>query len=305
MHPSMARPSSLTVFLVLVAGVLAVSFGSILVRLATQAAEVQSVGFSLVVSALRLTLASLILLPAWGALRRAKPGAGAWRYAVLAGVFLAVHFATWITSISYTSIAASVTLVNTNPIWVALISWIWLKQAPARLTLLGIAVAFVGGVVIALGGSSNPGPNPALGNLLAVVGAVAVSFYFLLGREAQHRGFPIGLYIAVAYSAAAVVLLPLPLLFKTPYFGYPVETYLWILLMALIPQLIGHTSFNWAVRWVAPVLVMLAILFEPVGASLLAYLVFGELPGWQVLIGAGVLLGGVVAAVLGSRETPA
>lgn len=75
--------------------------------------------------------------------------------------------------------------------------------------------------------------------------------------------------------------------------------------MALIPQLIGHTSFNWAVRWVAPVLVMLAILFEPVGASLLAYLVFGELPGWQVLIGAGVLLGGVVAAVLGSRETPA
>ena len=101
------RPSSLTVVVIRATGVLAVSFGSILVRLATQAAEVQSVGCSLVVSALRLTLASLVLIPAWGALRRAKLGAGAWRYAILAGVFLAVHFATWITSISYTSIAAS------------------------------------------------------------------------------------------------------------------------------------------------------------------------------------------------------
>lgn len=305
MHPSIPRPSSLTVLFILAAGVLAVSFGSIFVRLATEAAAVHSVGFSLVVSALRLTLASLVLIPAWGALRRAKLRAGAWRYAILAGVFLAVHFATWITSISYTSIAASVTLVNTNPIWVALISWIWLKQPPARLTILGITVAFIGGLIIALGGGSNPGPNPALGNFLAVAGAVAVSFYFLLGREAQQRGFPIGLYAAVAYSAAALVLLPLPFLFGTPYLGYPTQAYVWILLMALIPQLIGHTSFNWAVRWVAPVLVTLAILFEPVGASLLAYFAFAELPGLQVLLGAGVLLVGVVAAVLGSRETPA
>lgn len=165
MHPSIPRPSSLTVLFILAAGVLAVSFGSIFVRLATEAAAVHSVGFSLVVSALRLTLASLVLIPAWGALRRAKLGAGAWRYAILAGVFLAVHFATWITSISYTSIAASVTLVNTNPIWVALISWVWLKQPPARLTILGITVAFIGGLIIALGGGLQPWSQPGFRKL--------------------------------------------------------------------------------------------------------------------------------------------
>ncbi|GEM86321.1 DMT family transporter [Meiothermus granaticius] len=295
------RPAISTLVLVLLGGVLAISFGSILVRLATEAAGTQSPGFSLVMSALRLSLAGLLLLPAWRGLRDARPQPGAWGYALLAGGFLALHFATWITSISLTSIAASVTLVNTNPVWVALISWVWLGQAPKPLTLGGIALAVLGGAVIALGDSSNPGTNPALGNLLAVLGGVAASFYFLLGREAQHRGLGIGLYIAAAYSTAALVLLPVPLLFHTPYTGYPPQTYLWIALMALVPQLLGHSSFNWAVRWVAPVLVTLVILLEPLGASLWAYWLFKELPGPQVLLGAGVLLTGVGLAVLGTR----
>jgi drug/metabolite transporter (DMT)-like permease len=287
---------------VLLGGVLALSFGSIFVRLATDAAGTRSTGFSLAISALRLSLAALLLLPAWRSLREAKLQPVAWTYALLAGLFLALHFATWITSISLTSIAASVTLVNTNPVWVALLSWLWLRQAPRPLTLGGIALAVVGGAVIALGGSSNPGPNPALGNLLAVLGGLAASLYFLLGREAQHRGLGLGLYIAAAYGGAALVLLPLPLLFHTPYTGYPAQTYLWVALMALIPQLLGHSSLNWAVRWVPPVLVTLVILLEPLGASLWAYLLFGELPGPQVLLGAVVLLMGVGLAVLGTRE---
>ncbi|RIH84679.1 carboxylate/amino acid/amine transporter [Calidithermus roseus] len=296
------RPSNLTIALILTAGVLAISFGSVLVRLATTAAGFESPGLSLVISALRLTAASLLLLPAWQALRGARLEAGAWIYAVLAGVLLAVHFATWITSISFTSIAVSTTLVNTNPLWVALLAWLWLGQRPSALTLAGIAVAFAGGVVIALGGSSNPGSNPALGNLLALLGALAASCYFLLGREAQRRGFGIGLYAAVAYSTAAVVLLLLPPLFQTPFSGYPPAFYLWVVLMALIPQLIGHTSFNWAVKWINPVIVTLVILLEPIGASLLAFALFGELPGAQVLAGAGVMLAGVVLAVLGNRS---
>jgi drug/metabolite transporter (DMT)-like permease len=296
------RPSSPTVVLVLAAGVLAISFGSILVRLATAAAGFESPGLSLVISALRLTAASLLLLPAWRALRETRLERGAWAYAVLAGVLLAVHFATWITSISLTSIAVSTTLVNTNPLWVALIAWLWLGQRPSALTLTGIAVAFAGGVVIALGGSSNPGHNPALGNLLALLGALAASCYFLLGREAQRRGFGIGLYAVVAYSTAAAVLLLLPPLFQSGFTGYPPMFYLWVLLMALIPQLVGHTSFNWAVRWINPVIVTLVILLEPIGASLLAFALFGELPGAQVLTGALVMLSGVVLAVLGNRR---
>lgn len=295
------RPATSTIVLVLIGGVLALSFGSIFVRLATESAHSQSVGFSLVISVLRLSMAALLLLPAWRNLsKNLEPGA--WFYAVLAGVFLAVHFATWITSLAFTSIAASVTLVNTNPVWMAFLSWVWLRQAPRSLTLGGMAVALLGGLVISLGSSSNPGPNPALGNLLAVSGGLAASFYFLLGREAQNRGFGIGLYVAVAYGVAALVLLPLPLLFHTFYTGYPTQTYIWIALMALIPQLIGHTSSNWAVRWVEPVLVALVILLEPLGASLLAYFIFGELPGLQVLVGAAILLVGVGLAVVGSRD---
>lgn len=296
------RPATSTIIFVLLGGVLALSFGSIFVRLATDAAATKSAGFSLVISALRLIIAALILIPAWRGLRNAGLKPGAWLYAILAGAFLAVHFATWITSISLTSIAASVTLVNTNPVWVALLSWVWLRQPPKLLTLGGIALALAGGSVIALGGSSNPGPSPALGNALAVLGGLAASFYFLLGREAQHRGFGIGAYIAVAYGVAALVLLPLPLLLHTSYTGYPGQAYVWIALMALIPQLLGHSSLNWAVRWVQPVLVTLVILLEPLGASVWAYFLFGELPGSQVLLGAAILLAGVTLAVLGGRE---
>jgi drug/metabolite transporter (DMT)-like permease len=223
------------------------------------------------------------------------------RYAAAAGVCLAVHFATWITSLSFTSIAASTTLVTTNPVWVALLSWLWFKEKPTRLTVLGIGVAFMGGVLIALGdtGAVSAGNNPPLGNFLALVGAWMVSLYLLLGREAQRRGLGIGSYVAVAYSTGALLLLPLPLVFGSTYVGYPIAVYLYILLMAVASQVVGHTTINWAMRWISPTLVTLAILFEPVGSSFLGYLIFKEVPGLLVLMGAVVLLGGVAIAIAG------
>jgi drug/metabolite transporter (DMT)-like permease len=131
-----------------------------------------------------------------------------------------------------------------------------------------------------------------------------ISLYLLLGREAQRRGLGIGSYVTVAYSTGALVLLPLPLLFGSNYLGYPVTVYLYILLMAVAAQVIGHTTLNWAVRWIAPTLVTLAILFEPVSSSFLGYLIFKEVPGLLVLVGAAVLLGGVALAVFGAREKP-
>lgn len=130
------------------------------------------------------------------------------------------------------------------------------------------------------------------------------SLYFLLGREAQRRGLGIGSYVVVAYSTGALVLLPLPFLFGSTYVGYPVTVYFYILLMAIASQVLGHTSLNWAVRWISPTLVTLGILFEPVSSSLLGFLIFQEVPGWLVLLGAIVLLIGVALAVLGAREKP-
>ncbi len=295
------QPLPWQVGLVLVAGVFAVSTAAIFIRLAIASAGVRGVGFSLFLSASRLAIASLLLLPAWRNLKPSQLSPGALRYAAAAGICLAVHFATWITSLSFTSIAASTTLVTTNPVWVALLCWLWFKEKLTRLTVIGIGVAFVGGVLIALEdtGAVSAGNNPALGNFLALVGAWMASLYFLLGREAQRRGLGIGSYVVVAYSTGALVLLPLPLIVGSNYVGYPVAVYAYILLMAVLSQVVGHTTLNWAVRWISPTLVTLAILFEPVSSSFLGYLIFNEVPGLLVLVGAGVLLSGVAIAIAG------
>lgn len=298
------QPRPWQVGLILVVGVFAISTAAIFIRLAIAAAGVRGVGFSLFLAASRLTIASLLLLPAWRNLKAASLSPGAVRYAAAAGICLAVHFATWITSLSFTSIAASTTLVTTNPVWVALLSWLWFKEKPTKLTMLGIGVALVGGILITLGdaGTVTAGNNPLLGNFLALIGSWMISLYLLLGREAQRRGLGIGTYVAVAYTTGALVLLPLPLLLGASYLGYPLAVYLYILAMAVAAQVIGHTTLNWAVRWIAPTLVTLAILFEPVSSSFLGYLIFNELPGVMVLVGAAILLGGVALAVFGTRE---
>jgi drug/metabolite transporter (DMT)-like permease len=300
-----SRPISFGfVGMVLFCGVLAISTGSILIRLATTEAGVRGLGFSLLMSAARLTFAALLLLPSWPKIQWRSLQPGAILFACLAGVTLTFHFAAWITSLSYTSIAASTTLVTTNPIWVALFSWIWLKQKPTKITSLGIIIALGGGILIGIADSS-PGisnPNPTLGNILALIGAITASLYFMLGREAQQRGFKLGGYITVAYSLAAILLLPLPGLFNTPYLGYPNIVYFYLFLMAVLPQLVGHTSFNWALNHISPTLVALFTLCEPVGASVLGYFFFQEVPSFLVMIGAIVILAGVAIAVLGSQS---
>lgn len=299
---SSKQPQSWLVGLVLVIGVLAISSSAIFIRLAIEAAEVRGLAFSLVLAASRLTVASLALVPAWKSLRSARFTFKAWGYAIAAGMFLALHFAMWITSLSYTSIVASVALVTTNPIWVALLSWLWLKEKPSRLTGLGIGVALLGGGAIAFGPDYTANAsNPLFGNLLALLSAWAVSLYFLLGREAQREGMGIGSYITVAYSTATLILLPMPLLLGASYFGYPKQVYLYMILMGIVCQLVGHTSFNWAVHWISPTLVTLAILFEPIGASILGYLIFQEVPTMLVFGGGVFVLLGVAIAAMGDR----
>jgi len=179
------------------------------------------------------------------------------------------------------------------------------NQAVRSFNMTG-CLPFIG---ISRSGKAGPCQNfneQVLGNILALLGSWAVSFYLLFGREAQRQGLGIASYIVLTYSVAAIALLPLPLLAGTSYNGYTREVYLYILLLAIFPQVIGHTSFNWAVRWLSPTLVTLTILVEPIGSSILGFLVFKENPGIQVFAGAIVLLSGVAIAVLGvHRSHPA
>ena len=278
---------------------------AIFIRLSFAASQEDGIGFSLFLAASRLGIASLFLLPTWVRLRQTTVPTIAYYYAGAAGACLALHFATWITSLSLTSIAASTTLVTTNPIWVTFICWFWFHERPTKLTVIGMIIAILGGVTITLtdGEIQGESTNYLWGNFLALAGAWMVSFYLLLGREAQRNGLGVGSYAVIAYTTAALLLLPLPLLFGSGYLGYPKLVYVWVLLMALIPQLLGHTSFNWSLRWISPTVVTLTILGEPIVSSLLGWLIFAEIPSVWVLIGGIIVILGVATAVIGNRKS--
>ncbi|MEM8640592.1 MAG: DMT family transporter [Cyanobacteria bacterium P01_G01_bin.54] len=293
-----------SVAIVLGVGVLGVATSAVMIRLAIAAAQISGVGFSLFLAAARMVIAALVLAPSWRNFSPRQVSRRAIWTAIAAGLCLALHVAAWISSLSFTSIAASTTLVTTNPIWVALICWFWYGDRPRRLTQWGIAIALAGSSAIVLGGSAPllAGSQPLLGNSLALFGAWLASAYMLLGRAAQRQGLSLGHYSAIAYSTAAVLLLPLPGLWGIPYGGYTGAVYGAIAGMAILGQLVGHTSINWSLTQLSPTLVALCLLFEPVGASLLGAIVFGELPTLNIWLGAAIVLAGVALATLGERK---
>jgi drug/metabolite transporter (DMT)-like permease len=300
------RPSSLKIALVLFTGLMAASTAAVFVRLGYAAGEgLNDVGLGLAMATLRLCFASILLIPLWYRTRHeGRPQKGAYWFALGAGVFLAIHFASWIPAFAFTSIAASTTIATSSPVWVAILLWLWRGEVPTRLTMIGIGVAIGGAIVLALGdaGGDGSGSNPLLGDALALIAALGFSFYFLMGQEAQRRGLSTSRYVTVAYPVGALSLVAVPFIVGPSYGELPGMVIFYGLMLALVPQLIGHTSFNWAVKWVTPTLVTLVILMEPIGATILGVIFFGEVPGWMVLVGALILLGGVVTAVTGRRD---
>ena len=281
------------VFLLLAA--VFVSFGSILVRLAAAPA--------LAVAFYRVALASLVLLPFAGAeARRSWPALGSRQRLVLlaSGVALAVHFATWIASLSYTSIAASTLLVNTAPIFVVVFSRLFLHERTTRIVLVAIVVACLGAGLIALGDHA-ASPGSLFGNLLALAGAVALAAYQVIGRGLR-RAIPLNAYILGVWSTAAVCLAVLALLLGTPLTGFGARTWAALVGLALVPTIGGHGLANKSLRLLPAPTVALFMLGEPVGATILAWLIFGEIPGRWTLVGGAIVLG-ALALVL-TRAAP-
>ena len=252
-------------YAVLAAGVLVVSSASILIRFA------QGLGVpSLSLAAWRLTLAALILTPFALARSRDELAKLAPRdvgLAALAGAFLALHFAAWIASLAHTSVAASTVLVTTNPIWIAAASWLLFRERPGAGLVLGIVLALAGSVAMFAAGAAGPaGANPSLGNTLALIGSIMVSGYLLIGRSLRRR-LSLLPYIWLVYSAAALALLAAVLVTGGPMRGFTAAAYALLLALAVGPQLAGHTAFNWALRYLSPAFVAIAILGEPIGAA--------------------------------------
>lgn len=290
----------------LIVGILAVSTASIFIRFAQ--VEIPS----LVIAAGRLTLASMVIAPfavrSWQK-HRVKLDGRTWGLITLAGIFLGMHFVTWITSLEYTSIASSVVLVTTAPLWVALLSPIFLKERISKWVVIGLIIALGGAIVVGIGGSCSiadgritcqsggnwfSGRNFA-GNALALLGAVLSGAYLMVGRSVRHR-LSLPLYTAIVYGIASIVLIALLFITKTPVKGYAPASYAWVIALALVPQVIGHTAFNWALKYLSAAYVSIALLGEPIGTVVLAAIFLRENPAALELLGGVLILAGITLA---------
>ena len=294
------------------AGILFVSTASIIIRFA------QAEASSLVIAAARLLVASLILVPIalfrfkqdYLSLTRKEMLKG-----IFSGVFLALHFLTWIKSLELTSVASSVVLVTTTPLWVALLSPAILKERLRKGLVLGLAIAIIGSVVVGLGQacrfveggfvcqSFSWNSQSMLGNFLALMGAWMAAGYILMGRQLRKKLNTIS-YTAFVYGIAALILVALVGFRQEPVFSYSGTTYLWLLALGLIPQLLGHSSFNWALKYLSAAFVSLTLLGEPIGTVILALIILKESPTLLEGVGAGLILIGIVAATLGRNKPP-
>jgi len=218
---------------------------------------------------------------------------------LLAGGFLALHFGLWIASLSYTSVATSVVLVTATPIFVAVASYLLFKEKLTIKIIMGIVISIGGAVLIGYGNWSI-GTSPLLGAGLALAGALAVAGYLLIGRRLRRT---IGLlsYAFVTYSSAAVLLLFVTLISGNRLTGYSGNTYLMFVLLALIPQLLGHSSLNWSLKFMPATMVTIAVLGEPIIATVLAFFILNEAPTLTEIIGGILILGGIFISFRGNR----
>ena len=292
--------------------ILAVSTAAIFIR------KAQANISSLVIATYRLCLASIMLLPF--SIKRVLHEKKALHkknifLLVLSGILLALHFASWITSLEFTNVASSVVLVTTTPIWVAILSPLILKERQSSAFSIGLAVAVVGIIITSVSGIcrlSSGGIQCAqtdiwgadkalLGNFLALAGAWCAAGYMMVGRrvrkELSNRS-----YIFLVYSVSAITLLLISLLTRQPLLSVSGIDMLWLVALALIPQVVGHSLLNWALGRLPAAYVSLSLLGEPVGSTLLAYLLLSESPSALELIGGAVIIFGIYWATKPARR---
>ena len=217
-----------------------------------------------------------------------------------AGLFLAVHFATWITSLELTTVAASVLLVSTTPIFVGAASWLVFKEKLSSTAWIGILLTFIGAGII--GGGDLSGSN-FTGDLLALIGGATAAGYVLAGRAARRKLGNVE-YSFVTYAVAGVAVLGLCLIVGTPLWGYRAPT--WAALVAIIvgPQLLGHTLINYVLKQIDATIVSVAIMVEPLIATWLAFVFLDEVPTLLAYPAGLAIIAGIYLVSTTSRDTP-
>jgi len=281
--------------LALAVSIVAVSTASVLIRMSGSG--------PLAIAAYRLTFSTAILLPyfLWtgGLSKLRKLTQGELLTLAGVGIVLALHLASWITSLGLTSVASSVIFVHIDPIFVAAVSHFFLGERVTRGTMAGITVAFAGAALIAYG-DAGTGHASLYGDLLALVGAIMLGLYILAGRRLRQR-LDLVTYVTPVYAVSAVALVAGGLASGTSMGPFPVREYALFLAIAVVPMIFGHTVYNWTLRYLEASLVSISLLGEPVGATILAYIFLNEAPSSLTLIGGTVTLAGIYMCM---RDAP-
>ena len=274
---------------VLAIAALGTSSGAVLVRLAESPAPVTAF-WRLALSVLALT-PMLLLGGRWRAWL--SLGRGEWLLLLVSGLCLAAHFLAWFRSLDFTSVASSTVLVSSHPLFVGLLSALLLGESPTRREWWGLCLAVAGALLIGWG-DFRAGTDPLLGDLLALLAAGLGALYFVIGRKLRAT-LDLLPYVVPVYAVAAFVCLTWAGLEEMRIMGWPAGTWWALAGLAIGPTLLGHTGFNWALRHVRAYVVSVVLLFEPLGATILAVLVLGraEIPGWNTLLGGAAILTGV------------
>ena len=279
--------------LAILAGVIAVSFSSLFVRLSSAP--------PLITASYRLLFTFLLIAPYTLIKHRKELSAMKPRELLLAslsGLFLALHFATWFTSLKYTTIASSVVIVTLQPVFVVIGSWLLFRERISRISAVGGLLALSGSFIIGAG-DFRLGMEAFYGDLLALLAAVLVSGYMIIGRKIRGN-VALSAYTFVVYGSSAVTLVLIDLLFSNPFAPYPATDWLMFLALALVCTVGGHTIFNWVIRYVPASTVAVCILGESLGAIVWGALFLREYPGLRQLLGGGVIFAGLYLFTRGS-----
>ncbi|HUK91552.1 MAG TPA: DMT family transporter [Blastocatellia bacterium] len=295
------EPAPAAVYLSMTFAVIAVAFSSIFIT------KLEHAGVRPVIVALyRMALATAMLLPASIKFRRSEIASLAKRDLFLLGLsgfFLALHFLSWITSLQYIPIAASVMLVASHPLFVVIAAHFLLSESPTRRNMAGIAIGLIGTVLICSDGLRGLG-NALYGDGLALLGAISMVGYFLIGRRTRMRISLLG-YATPVYASCSVFLLAWAVCFRENLTGYTKGDWMYFTALAIVPTILGHTVLNWAIKHVRASAVSISLLGEPVVAAILALLFFAQQPSGSTIGGGALVLLGIYFATSGSTNLPA
>ena len=282
-------------YVALAIGVLAVSTSAIFVKLVSAPAPV--------IAFYRLLFAVVVMTPVFllkyvHELRLITKKD--WMYSIIAGVFLAFHFILWFESLNYTSVASSVVFVTLQPLFAFIGTYLFFKERLSFIAVLSGALSIFGSVIISWGDFRISG-MALFGDFLALVASAVVTAYLLFGQNVRKR-LSLITYTFVVYGISAITLLLYVLILRYPLYPYPSADWIYFGLLALVPTLLGHSLFNWSLKWLSTSTISMSILFEPVGAAILAYYILDESVIWTQVVGGVIVISGITVFLIHERR---